>query len=284
MDLLCLEDAKEQCAQIAWKTLCCDMERTYDRLELSDIADHAAFANWARSNGADYDLQIVPRGVCPIADLSGGFEAYLSRLSANSRQQVRRLVRAAGQQGVHLESATSIEQAYGFFKEMAVLHQKRWESAGQPGCFSSPSFTTFHRQLIRDWLPSGKLVLTRLRVGDLTLAVKYGFKFGEKFDFYQAGVRTQEESPIKSPGIVSFILLMQHLIGQGVTCFDFLRGSSSYKQRLATTAQPLICVRKVRWTIGTTVGFVADIGARGMRRAGRLASGVVPAVSMKHMR
>jgi len=273
LDLLSFQETREQCVELAWSQLCQNLDRSYDRLELSDIPHDSQFVTWARENGAAHDLQIVPRGTCPIADLNGGFDKYLSRLSANTRQQIRRLLRAATQAGVVCESAQTPAQAHAFFDEMVQLHQRRWEAAGQPGCFSSQTFTRFHRQLIDMWLPSGKVVLTRIRCGKTTLAVKYGFLIGSKFDFYQSGVRLDEDCPIRSPGIVSFMLLMQHLISRGVVTFDFLRGSSNYKQRLATTAEPLVMVRRVRWTLGTTMGFVVDLGARGIRRAGRLAIG-----------
>jgi len=273
MDMLCLDEGKEQCADLVWGAICGDMKDSYDRLEFSDVADDSVFVKWARASGAASDLQIIPRGVCPIADLTGGFDAYLSRLSSNSRQQIRRLLRAAKQAGVTMECAATVDQACDLFDEMIELHQKRWTAAGERGCFASASFTEFHRQLIRDWLGSGRVVLTRIRLENQTLAVKYGFRNGSKFDFYQSGVRMDEDCPIRSPGIVSFMMLMQHLIEHGVVTFDFLRGSSNYKQRLATSAQPLVSVRRVRWTLMTTVGFAAEIAGRGIQRAGKLASG-----------
>lgn len=271
MDMLCLEDTKERCAELVWHTIREDLGRNYDRFELSDMADDSVLVKWVRNSGANRDVQVVPRGVCPIADLTGGFDAYLSRLSSNTRQQIRRLLRAATQAGVEMECASTLEEANGFFKEMIELHQKRWTSAGERGCFASASFTEFHRKLIRDWFASGRVILTRIRQGEQTLAVKYGFRTRNRFDFYQSGVNADDKCPIRSPGIVSFMMLMQHLIEQGVQSFDFLRGSSGYKQRLATTAQPMVSMRLVRWTMNTTMGFVADIGTRGIRKAGRLA-------------
>ena len=271
MDMLCLEDCKERCVELGWQAILEDLQQGYDRVELSDMADDSVLVKCVRNSGADSDVQIVPRGVCPIADLTGGFDAYLSRLSSNTRQQIRRLLRAAIQAGVEMERAHTVEEAYGFFEEMIELHQKRWTTAGERGSFASASFTEFHRKLIRDWFASGRVILTRIRKGEQTLAVKYGFRTRAKFDFYQSGVRMDEDCPIRSPGIVSFMMLMQHLIEHGVLSFDFLRGSSSYKQRLATTAQPMVSVRRVRWTINTTMGFVASISTRGVRKAGKLA-------------
>lgn len=271
MDALCLAEVKDDCADLFWRLICNGMGRSYDRVELSDIADCSALVNWARVNGPSFDVEVVPRGVCPIADLTGGFESYLSRLSANGRQQARRLLKGARQAGVVFEVADTPEQAQQFFDDMVTLHQARWTAAGQPGCFASDTFTRFHRCLVERWLASGRAILSRLRLADQTLAVKYGFRQGTKLDFYQSGVLMSDAQGIKSPGIVSFLMLMQYLAEHGITAFDFLRGSSHYKQRLATTAQPLAQVRRVQWTWPTAVGFAVDVGQRGFSRIGRFA-------------
>ena len=266
LDLLCLDEAAGTCAELTWRRLCDDREQAYDRLELCDMPDDSAMVQWARQNGQQHHLEISPRGACPIADLAGGFEAYLAGLSANGRQQGRKLLRQAEAAGVCFEVAQTPEEAEVFFGEMVELHQRRWQAVGEPGCFSSAPFTAFHRQLIRQWQPSGQAILSRLRLGGRTLAVKYGFRVGVKYDFYQSGVQCEDAPGVKSPGIVSFLLLMRHLSEHGVQTFDFLRGSSQYKQRLATTAQPLLRVRRVRWTWRTALSLIADLGIRGLRK------------------
>lgn len=272
LDLLCLAEVKDYCIELVWRAILQDLAGEYDRIEFKDVADHSALVKWARAHGASSDIQIVPRGVCPIADMHGGFDAYLGRLSSNTRQQGRRLLRAASQAGVQFQVATTPQEVNEFFNEMVDLHQRRWEEAGQPGCFSSESFEQFHRELAEQWVPAGRAVLSRIVLGGQTLAVKYGFKVGAKFDFYQSGIRMDDASPIKSPGIVSFLMLMNWLCSQGVTEFDFLRGSSAYKQRLATTVQPLVQVSRVLWTWRTGLGCAFDLGSRCARRAKRFMS------------
>lgn len=273
MDLLSLDEVKDRCVELAWKTVLNDLAGDFDRFDFRDVADHSGLVKWARHSGTSHDMQVVPRGVCPIADLHGGFESYLLRLSSNTRQQGRRLLRAGAQAGVKFEVASTPEEASEFFGEMVKLHQERWLAAGEPGCFASRSFESFHRQLAEQWGPSGRAVLSRLSLAGKTLAVKYGFRIGTKFDFYQSGIRMEEGSPIRSPGIVSFLMLMKWLADQGVTDFDFLRGSSAYKQRLATTVQPLVQVRQIRWTWRTGIGCAADLSFRCARRGRRMLQG-----------
>lgn len=272
LDVLCEGDWREACAQTAWRNICGEAGRGCDGVKLSDIADHSALVSWARIRGPAVGLEVSPRGVCPLADLTGGFEAYLGRLSANTRQQMRRLLRQAETAGATFEVAGSPVEAELYFDEMVRLHQARWQADGQPGCFASERFARFHRRLVERWAPAGRALLSRVRQGGKTLAVAYGFRIGSKYDFYQSGV-WMEESDLKSPGIVSFGLLMGDLCRQGVRTFDFLRGSSQYKQRLATGAQPLAEVRRVAWTWRAGLGVVAGLGERVARRIRRRVRG-----------
>jgi CelD/BcsL family acetyltransferase involved in cellulose biosynthesis len=120
---------------------------------------------------------------------------------------------------------------------------------GKPGCFSAARFTEFHRSLTRIWLPEGRAVLARLSHEGQVYAVLYGFVTGTKFDFYQSGIRLGDTGPFDSPGTATHLLLMQALADRGITAYDFLRGSSSYKERLATRQASLIGIRIWRPTV-----------------------------------
>jgi CelD/BcsL family acetyltransferase involved in cellulose biosynthesis len=85
---------------------------------------------------------------------------------------------------------------------------------------------------------------------------------GEKFDFYQSGVRRDAAGPLPSPGITANLLLMRELLKRGVTRYDFLRGQSAYKERLATDACSLVRLRVMRLTVGTAV----SVSVRVVRR------------------
>ena len=273
LDLMCVEELRDPCSRLAWDTICGTWKDDYDWLTLSEMSHDSSLAICAQGADApELNLEVSPSGVCPIADLTGGFEAYLSRLSSNTRQQARRALRAAAQAGVTFEVAKDMAQAQEFFGQMVDLHQSRWQSVGEPGCFASSRFCDFHQKLLQLWQPSGRAILSRLSLNGEPLAVKYGFRVRNKYDFYQSGVKLDDIPGIKSAGIVSFLMLMQHLTDQGVTAFDFLRGSSSYKQRLATTVQPLVQVRRVRWNWRTGTGLIADLGGRAIRKVKRSVS------------
>lgn len=268
LDVLCRRD-RPQATAVLLDWLLRERVNEFDRLELNDVAQDSLAAQWGRQRLSDAAMEVAPRGNCPIADLSGGMEAYLARLSANERSQARRRLKEAKALGATLEMAgpESVDQ---YFDELVELHQSRWRAAGRPGCFASRRFTDFHRRLARQWLGEGKALLSRLRLDGKTIAVKYGFLYYNKYDFYQSGVRLEGEQRLRSPGTVSFLMLFEELIRRGVTRFDFLRGDSNYKQRLATSAQSLAQVRWTRWSWRTNVACASRFLHRGSMKVAHL--------------
>jgi CelD/BcsL family acetyltransferase involved in cellulose biosynthesis len=152
------------------------------------------------------------------------------------------------------------------------LHQERWNLDGKPGVFAAPRFIEFHRNLIGEWLPRGRAVLARLSLGGKAVVVLYGFITGRKFDFYQSGARREITGPLRSPGILAHLLLMRTLSDRGVTEYDFLRGSSSYKLRLATRENRLAGVRIWRPTLRAAIYRSVQLAGRVLGKGQRLIS------------
>jgi CelD/BcsL family acetyltransferase involved in cellulose biosynthesis len=262
MNLLCRAGHEAGCAGRAWAAL---RGLSWDHLELLDIPADSPLIT-AKPGGA----AVRQRGVCPVAELDGGFDAYLGRLSANGRQQARRLVREAERPGIRFELA-QVGQVDEFFDDLVRLHQERWTAEGKPGCFAAPRFTEFHRRLAGVWAPDGRAVLARLSDGAGPVAVLYGFVCGSKFDFYQSGVKRDSPGPLRSPGMQGHLLLMRELAARGVTRYDFLRGSAHYKQRLATAEVGLVALDVWRPTFRAAAHASSRLVARAVRRCVRAA-------------
>lgn len=272
LDLLCLPAERQTCLDAIGQCLLDQNQWHWDELILRDVSERSLLPEWwSRADGCR--VRTTNRGVCPIANIAGGLDAYLARLSANTRQQSRRLLRMAQKAGAQFELASDPQQVDRFFADMVRLHQARWQAAGQPGCFAAPRFTEFHQALCRLWAPRNQALLARLSVAGETLAVLYGFAVNTKFDFYQSGVVHEETSPVRSPGIVAFLLLMEQLAQRGFEQFDFLRGESFYKQRLATEARLLVELRMARTSLRLTVRETSDWMRRAARKAGRMLQG-----------
>lgn len=262
LNMLCLRGEEETCLGAIWR---CVERLDWDHLELLDIPEGAPLA---RSRALAGQARTIARGTCPVADLAGGFETYLGRLSANSRQQARRLLREAQRDGATFELVAA-DEATGAFDDLVRLHQARWAAEGKQGVFAAPRFTTFHREIVRQWLPAGRAVLARLSVDGEPVAVIYGFLTGSRFDFYQSGVRRDGAGRLRSPGHLAHLLLMRSLAETGVAAYDFLSGASSYKTRLATRENLLVGVRIWRPTLRAmtcrSVRLAAWVTRRGLR-------------------
>jgi len=229
----------------------------------------------ASSNGV-LDSRIVPAlrplfGIvertlhtAPVADLSSGFDGYLTRLSARTRQQMRRLLR-----GFHetpeavFEVASTSPARDEFFSELVALHQARWRAEGQSGAFDTPERIAFHRAVIARL--GERAFLSRLRYKGATVTVLYGFIVGGKFDFYQSGNEIVERG-LKRSGIIAHLLTMEALAARGIETYDFLAGEAPYKLQLATARRSLTELVVRRSTVRARIAHVLRAAAKGVRR------------------
>lgn len=265
LNLLCRPEEESACVE-ALRDVLRDM--AWDHLELLDVPTSSPIVQHPEIFEASGPVRLISRGVCYIANLEGGFEAYLRRLSSETRKKVRRLLREAEKEGVifELAGAGDVDR---FFDDLISLHQQRWISAGEQGCFAAPRFTEFHRTLAREWVPEGKAVLARLSIEGHPVAALYGFVTGAKFDEYQAGVDLTD-GRLRSPGILARLPLMQHLCQQGVTTYDFLRGSYVYKERLSTERLPMSAIEVWRPSARAHAYRGSRLAARALAKVGRI--------------
>jgi CelD/BcsL family acetyltransferase involved in cellulose biosynthesis len=259
LDLLCRPEHAIPCVDTLHPLL---IGLDWDRVVLSGVRGESQLARLASS----FRLRSTTRSL--QADLSQGFDAYLARLSSKSRKQLRRLLREGERASARLEIAMpdNGDDAKLAFEELVRLHQAKWQAVGQPGAFAAPRFTQFHFELFKEWLPTGRVVLARLFVGQEVLVVHYGFVTGRRFDFYQSGLRPAEAASIESPGILAHLMLMQALTRQGIATYDFLGGVAPYKEHLATGHQTLIDLEAWRRSPRALALRSIEVARRGMGR------------------
>jgi CelD/BcsL family acetyltransferase involved in cellulose biosynthesis len=263
LNLLCLSGEEAVCANAVWREV---VRMDWDHLEFLDLMEDSPLL---RGITLPHYARSFSRGSCPIADLTSGFEAYLGQQSSNNRQQARRLLREGERAGAQFEVVQAV-QSSGAFEDLVRLHHERWTCDGKPGVFAAPRFMEFHRNLIEEWLPAGRAVLGRLSLAGDPVAVLYGFVTGRKFDFYQSGVRREKAGPLRSPGNLAHLLLMRALTERGVAAYDFLRGASSYKQRLATRENRMVGLRIWRPTLRAVLHRSGQLAARVFNKGQRL--------------
>ena len=199
--------------------------------------------------GADHAFE-VERHRCFVTDLeairtAGGtvLGGLRSEPAKKIRRSIRRLEETYGP--IQVMWAEKLDDARAIFAEMRSLHQSRWEGAGEPGKFGSRRFDGFHHDLVERTFPTGRILLSRVSAGELTLGCDYSLIDGRRILAYQWGL-AQLENTNASPGLVTAVTSMQEALRRGYDQYDWLAGDVFYKRQLATTEAELIWARSPR--------------------------------------
>jgi CelD/BcsL family acetyltransferase involved in cellulose biosynthesis len=164
--------------------------------------------------------------ICPLVDLPSDWDTYLARLSTNTRQKLRRLLRKIEDSGefriTHATDAT-IDRDIDTLLRFWVA---RWgEHKGE----RAQSIQKHVRNLLRHWFDVGILFMPTLWQGDRPLGVLGSIIDRDKRSllFWVAG-RDDTVSNL-SPGLVLHAHSIRYAIASGLTTYDFLRGNEAYK-------------------------------------------------------
>ncbi|HEX4081206.1 MAG TPA: GNAT family N-acetyltransferase [Rhizomicrobium sp.] len=203
---------------------------------------------------ADGATDEAPRGllhsVTPMTAFAcelppGGRDAILARLSANSRQQLRRNFRDCEALGpLRIEVATSVVEALAWFTELKALHVASWTRRGRRHAFHFPFFEIFHRALIDADTPEGRVRMRRISAGAHVLGYLYDFRRQGHVCAYQSGFGGVFAD--LRPGYVSHLLAMEQDAREGMQTYDFLGGENRLKTSLKTERYDLCSYRFAR--------------------------------------
>jgi CelD/BcsL family acetyltransferase involved in cellulose biosynthesis len=201
-------------------------------------ADALAEAFRREGHRNPWRVTVEREDVCPVVTFSDGmdYESYLGTLGKKERHEIRRKVRRAESAGVI--ALTIVADPLAELETFIDLHQKRWGADGLfPATPGGACSRQFFRQLFRHFGPDGPLKLTRLTVGDRTVAEGIHFDDGKSLYYYNAGV--DPEARDLSPGVVMAARYMQLALELGRTRVDFLRGDEPYKYEWGAVDEPI---------------------------------------------
>ena len=214
----------------------------WDEIHLSGVAVDDPLLQAMRRRQTQHRLVTHRTAPSPYVDLGllrHSRVDYLSQLSSNTRQQLRRAVRACEKVApLQLTVARSIDEGQQFFTKLISLHRQRWHQVGQAGAFDNPVFERFHRTLLHKHLATGKVQLLCATAGDRTLGYLYNLVHEGRVSFYQSGFDYSD--PKLKPGHVSHYLAIEHYLATGAREYDFLASDDQYKKSLATHTRPLV--------------------------------------------
>jgi CelD/BcsL family acetyltransferase involved in cellulose biosynthesis len=197
----------------------------------------------ARAPPSGCYVRELDRSISYQANLTGGFDSYLQKLSQSTRRSVWNLRRRLEGHGrVRLEQVDSGELGAGF-ADLNRLHQLRW---------SKPAFAgkrlAFHLDLARRLANSNELVLSRLRVGHEVVSVLYDIRKGAR----QYNIKMAFDprfSDRLSLGLMHLGYAMEAAADCGVAVYDFLAGPgqrNDYKRHLSQASRNLSAVQILR--------------------------------------
>jgi len=171
--------------------------------------------------------------------LPPAWDEYLSLLSNKTRYQMRRGAKQLHESGeVTFEQCRSRDQLPAFIDDLERLHQKHWESAGEPGGFRrNPSFRAFLDTICDRSIENGWIYFTGIRVNDIRLAVQFAFIYHGTFSAIQEGFDPDFKKVTEGIGNVLRCRAIQECIDAGLTCYDFLGEDTWHKQRWGAEAR-----------------------------------------------
>jgi Acetyltransferase (GNAT) domain len=178
-----------------------------------------------------------------------GFDGYLASISSNSRQQVRRSIRAYQALGpLRIDAAQTLDQAHASFDKLIDLHQKYWVAKNLPGAFGHRLVEPFHRDLIQSGFETGNIEMLSISAGDTSLGYFYNFIQNGWVGAYMSGLSYRQETELR-PGLVGYALMISEHIKNASHCFDFMSGNHRYKLSLGTKHDELRWVDVQRKTL-----------------------------------
>jgi len=211
----------------------------WDLIDLSTIDNHDATMGLLCLALESHDCQVSRQAGLNnwSVALPASWEEFLALQSKSHRKQLRRFEKRVLKTGQGVWHLAQTQQDFDIAWTILVdLHQRRRMSLGEPGCFASPRWADFHRDVAGQLLQSGRLRLSWLELGGQPAAAEYHLADSKTTFAYQGGIdpdRLDEE-----PGRLSMIVTIQHAIDEGHLAFDLLRGDEPYKAHWRATARP----------------------------------------------
>jgi CelD/BcsL family acetyltransferase involved in cellulose biosynthesis len=185
----------------------------------------------------------VDNAICPYADLPDEWERYLARLSANTRQRLRRLLRTVDGTTIRITHA----DAATLERDVEILLRmwsERW--AAQKGDRLA-SILASTREELADALANDTLFLPVLWRGDAPVAANACLWDRDKREMlFQMGARDPAAEDL-SPGMLLHAHTIRTAIAHGCVRYDFLRGDEPYKFSFATAERRIesLAIRRV---------------------------------------
>jgi Acetyltransferase (GNAT) domain len=212
------------------------------RLEAVPSDCAVALKSWARECDLDvHDVGLKKTYLINLAEIRGkGIRDFVDTRSSNSRSQLRKarrlIERSLGP--LSLELAQTQEQVDSWFDALKELHRLRWRGTENGSGFDYQPFDQFHNTVAKGLLIENVMHLWRVCAGATNIGYLQVFSTGRRAYFNISGINYDVESKFK-PGLLAHWMVIQYYLDEGYEVYDFMVGTSQYKQSLCTATGDL---------------------------------------------
>jgi hypothetical protein len=235
----------------------------FDELQMGGV-DAAAYAAVKSAGFATHVYAHHPSAFVDLEAVRAAGGDYLATLSANTRYQIRRSLKAYKARGpLAVQPARSVAEALQFFDELGVFHERAWRGRMEAppwrlpldrlgerlgwrrppgGAWRFPFLVAFHKRMIESRFDSGDVETVRITCGDEPIGYIHGLVRGGWIGSYLNGFAFEADNKLK-PGLTSFCLYIQDKLKSDAQVIDFLAGDERYKTSLGQPGPDLYWVQ-----------------------------------------
>ena len=237
LDIVCAEMDADACIEAVLAYLR-QSARDWDVLHLRFLTEDGHLLQ-SMGDVRGYHARIEQVSAAPYIPITGSYDDYLGKLSANERSNIRRRRRKLieGRGAVYTDFRS--DDAQQVLHTLFELHEKRAADKKIDSSFARVDVFTFHRDLL-DRLDRNRVWLRGIRQNNEIVAVFYGFTAGGRVSYYQLGYDPHWAD--FSPGSVLLQETIREAFDRGLTEYNFLQGDEPFKYRWTQEARALYAV------------------------------------------
>ncbi len=243
LDVVARRGREEEVARVFAEALW-ELRDQWDVLDLTDLREDSVTVRVLRETFEKHraDLRMSTRYVCPYESLPKGetFDGFLRRTSRRDNF-LRRKKWLEKQEGYCIEKTEAPGALAGPLTDFFRLHSARWESDGGSQGIRGSGVESFHRDATQLLAERGRLRMYTMKVGGQAVASVYGILHRDTFVYFQSGYDPAWRN--RSVGLVLVGETFKDAIEAGLTEYDFLRGTESYKSDWTTQQRRTVSMR-----------------------------------------
>jgi CelD/BcsL family acetyltransferase involved in cellulose biosynthesis len=243
LDVVARRGREEEVARVFAGALW-ELRDQWDVLDLTDLREDSPTVRVLRETFEKNRAapRLSTRYVCPYEPLPRGesFDDFLRRTSRRDNF-LRRRKWLEKQEGYRIERTEAPGALAGPLTDFFRLHAARWEEEGGSQGIRGRGVESFHRDATQLLAERGRLRLYTLKVAGRAVASVYGILHRDTFVYFQSGNDPAWRN--RSVGLVLVGETFRDAIESGLTQYDFLRGTESYKSDWTTQQRRTVSLR-----------------------------------------